>query len=86
MPQEEACLLEGRGRGKIVDIVAAVRQHTPIAVQVADARRCGGYAFKTRFDRGIGRHLAPRLQRLTHPGCSSTNEPHVGKTSAPVCR
>ena len=53
VPQQVADFLERRMLGKIVDVVAAIGQHSPLTIQIADRRRrnddvletgfCGGY-------------------------------------------
>src|SRR4029453_11826040 len=51
MPQEIADLFEGRILGQIVDVVAAVRQHTARAVEIANRQRCDNDVLETCFYR-----------------------------------
>src|SRR6187399_1240395 len=39
MPEQVADLFECREARKVVDVVAAVREHAPVAVEIADRRR-----------------------------------------------
>ena len=39
MPEEVADFLEGRVLRQLVDVVAAVREHAAVAVEIADGRR-----------------------------------------------
>ena len=49
MPQQIADFLERRVLGEIVDVVAAIRQHAALAIEIADGRRRDDDVFETGF-------------------------------------
>ncbi len=59
MPEQEADFFERRVTGEIVDVVAAVREHAAIAVEITDRRRGGDGVFEP----GLGLGSAPWSSR-----------------------
>ena len=79
VPEQEADLLERRaalGVRQIVDVVALIRQHAPVAVEVADRRFAGDDVFEA----GLGLCVSSSCSRLLPP----SREAHAGSAVALV--
>ena len=61
MPEQKTDLLEGRRLREIVDVVAAVGEHTAIAIEITDRGRGRDNVFKSAFSFLGGSHLDPIL-------------------------
>ena len=56
VPEQVTDLLERRSPREVVDVVPVVREHTAIAIEIANRRRCGDDVFETSFGLRFGRH------------------------------
>ena len=67
VPQQVADLLERRALRQIVDVVAEIRQHATIAVEITDGGRRGDDVFETGLGLRVGGH-GLILSRSQEPG------------------
>ena len=71
MPQQAADFLERRMLGEIVNVVPSIREHAPLAVEIADRGRRDDDVFEAGFYRGVAGHFcvasgpSPLLQRAS---------------------